>query len=237
MILSWALWGLAALGGPELPAAERAYREGRFEAAHRLYLVALERAAPGRRGAILHDLALCALALDRPAEARWRLLCARLLRPRDGRVLAALGRVEAMLGVPPEPGRWRSWAAPGEWALAGALLQALGLVIWLAGRRRVRRVPAAALVVAGLGAIVLAGLESARPPRGVVLDEPAVLRSRPQREARSVAELGRGRTVSWLAASDRWVWVRAGGVEGYVERGRVRPIRGSADVAAVSAGE
>jgi hypothetical protein len=197
---------------PQQPdGAERAFREGRFADAERLYLSTLELGAKGDVGALCFNLGRCAEETGRHAEAYWRYRCAERRLPDEDAVRARLERVAEKLGVA-APERASPATGPSEtWMLGGAtVLLAAGIRLAFRARGGLARAAAAALVVAGFAAAVPVWrrAEAARTPAAVVLGGEALGLAAPRDGAALLFRLSPGEELTVLETSDRWSRVR-----------------------------
>jgi tetratricopeptide (TPR) repeat protein len=205
-------------------AAERAYRAGRFEAAHALFAAAL--GDPAHAPApLLYNLGNCAYRLGRYAQAALHYRRALLRDPGDLHAAFNLRLAERALGI--EPPRAPLLAHvdaldPRLLVMLAFALQSAGLAGAFFLRRRMARATSAIAVLLGVAvAARLAHTELRQPPlAGVVTAREAPLRAEPHVEWPIRERLRAGTVVEVLEHSPRWMRVAHGG-GGWVERAGV----------------
>lgn len=106
---------------------------------------------------------------------------------------------------------------------AWSVLASAGVLLWMR-RRRALAALSLALACAGAGVLLVA---LAADPTGVVVGDPAALRSGPGRDFEEVAELRPGTRVRLRGPAAPWRRITApGGVEGWIREEQIQSLPG-----------
>lgn len=218
--------GLTPQAADPLAEAVSAYEAGRFQEAFDHFSSALDDSPDA---ALLHNLGNCAYRLGRPARAVYYYRRALLRDPGSTELLFNLSLAEEQLGLDfgrdlASTVRTRVARVPlRTWVVLAGLLQSAGIGLWLAsrGRRRLRLVAVACLVLGSLAAIRSSNMAWLSHPEGVVLEQDVGVRSDPHVTVSPSFSLGAGETVEVLEHSARWVHLRHAQGQGWAERSAI----------------